>query len=414
MKKRISDLLDDFPAPQIQVETSTPLSSKRIRELTMKQVNPSNRAAVKRNLLRLLAAAAVISLLTITAVAVEEVFHASAWFQGILNRQLEEDRDMVDKGAWDVTVRETLSQGQLDVVDSLGGSFQPQSATDQGTTMTLTAAYGDAHVVHLYLEVTAPQGTVLPDGIQYTFWDRNRQDVRMFSVEEDAPYDHTGIGFLWIEALPDGDPTDNIKDFHLTIEAPGQHQGLQMNDGYGKYIHISGIYQQVLDARDGYELLAPGAFTFDFSLANEARAVTLDTQGCSYGGDKTRTWTHNSPCDETCRESLTGETDPDTGLPIHTESWSYTVTVETLALSPLSAEWEVRYTCTDETRVCGLDFQVVMKDGTSPMQRRVWIQEDVNASKGVCLFTTPIDFDEIDYILIGDTELGSTQRVYLP
>ena len=268
----------------------------------------------KRMAFRLLVIAAAISLITMTAFAAEEYFNVGEIIRGMF--------------------REDFSDSQAEVVNQLGGDFQPETQTSEGTTVTLAAAYGDAYTLHLYLQVEAPEDTVLPDGILYDFCDWNAID---FSAKdhwenlkpgENAPYD-TISRSMDIEPLADDDPTDNKKDFHVTISGqPGTD--CKFNDGYSKFFNMTGIYQQVLDVdgdEDGYVQLAPGNFSFDVGIVNEVESIQLDVDGLTYGGHKTRSWTHDSPCSPLCDEELTGETDPETGLPIHAEEWDYEVTV---------------------------------------------------------------------------------------
>lgn len=418
MKRRISDLLDDIRDDTVQLNSKTPLSSERIKELTMSKIKQEKKPRNgKRMAFRILAAAAAVSLVTLTAFAAENLFGAGDWFRDILGRRLEEDRQYIQQEGLDITLPETVSQEQIEVVNELGQVFQETSIESEGTTMTLTAAYADANVIHLYFQAEAPEGTVLPDGILYQFYDHNSEDWNILELPEGAPYELSGY-YVDVEALPDADPTDNRKDFHVTIQV---QSGMEMkfNDGVSKLYHITGIYEQVVDMdgdEDGYVLLAPGEFTFDIGIANQAKVVELDVAGLTYGGHKSRTWTHDSPCNESCREYLTGETDPDTGLPIHAESLDYTVTPKRLAISPLSADWECDYTCSDDRAMFGLSFQVVMKDGSSPLLvDGGGNYNDVECwSSGTEYFNTPIDLSQVDYILIGDPEINSTYKVYLP
>ena len=418
MKKRISDMLDGLNAPDMELNEKTPLSSERIKELTMSKINHTEKKG-KRIVFRVLAAAAVIAALTMTAMAAEEIFGTGDWFRDVLNIQLEKDAQHAEEIG--VSIRETISEGQIEVVNELGKVFEEQSYTDQGTTMTLTAAYADENVIHLYLKAEAPEGTVLPDDINYTFYDFNNdedEDGHWYHLKlaEDAPYEISGH-FHEIEAMPDDDPTDNKKDFHVRITT---QSGMEMkfNDGVSKYLNITGIYEQVPNVDgdiDGYVQIAPGRFTFDIGMVNELEIIQLNVDGLTYGGDVTETWTHDSPCLPLCEENLTGEKDQRTGLPIHSESWAYSVTAKKLTISPLSADWEVEYTSSDGRHSYGLDFKVVMKDGTSPMNLPGGGRTDTdNWCSGTTLFATPIDFDEVDYILMGDEELGETYKVYLP
>lgn len=418
MKRRISDLLEGIREDTVELNTQTPLSSNRIKELTMSKINSEKKTHnTKRIAFRILVAAAAISLLTVTAFAAENVFGAGDWFRDILGNRLEEDRKTEQQEGLDITLPETVSQEQIDVVNELGQVFEETSIESEGTTMTLTAAYADANVIHLYFQAEAPEGTVLPDGILYQFYDYNAEDWNILELPQGAPYELSGYN-VDVEALPDADPTDNRKDFHVTIYTQSGME-MQFNDGVSKLYHITGIYEQVVDMNgdeDGYVRLAPGSFTFDIGIANEAKVVELDVDGLTYGGHRTRTWTHDSPCKEFCKENLTGQTDPDTGLPIHAESWDYTVTPKRLAISPLSADWACDYTCSDDRASFGLSFRVVMKDGSSPLlvDGGGSYNDEKCMSSGTNYFSTPIDLDQVDYILIGDPEINSTHKVYLP
>lgn len=422
MKRRISDMLDGYPENTVNLEQSTPLSSERIKELTMSKINQKEKKS-RRIGVKLLALAAAISMLGVTAFAAEEIWGAGDFFRNILGVQLQESKDHAAENELDVTYPEVVSEEQIQLVNELGQVFEEQSYTDQGTTMTMTAAYADENIVHMYLSVEAPEGTVLPDDILYTFCDWNslhgndENTYRLFSVGEDAPYDSIGYTSDCIKVLPDADPTDNKKEFLVTL-TNSFSKDVKFNDGWSKYLNIDGIWQQMVNVDgddDGYTLIAPGEFTFDFGLANEAKAVELDVKGLTYGGEKSRTWTHDSPCQELCQENLTGETDPDTGLPIHAQYWNYSVTAEYLTLSPLSARWECSYECDDPSLGFNLGFRVVLKDGTTVPTLPIGGDWDGDGkSGGTTYFAVPIDLEQVDYILLGDPEINSTYKVYLP
>lgn len=420
MKRKISDMMDGFPVDDVELAHSAPLSSERIKELTMSKVNKPHKG--RRLGFRILIAAAIIASLTITAYAADVIFNAGDVLRGILNERLAENQEYAEKNELDVTVRETISEGQVEVVNKLGQNFTPTTLTSEGTTMTLAAAYGDDHVLYLYLQAVAPKGTVLPDDIIYIFYDPDTIDYtsqngyRPLKVAEGAPYKGISGFVIDVQPLTDADPGDNKKDFYITITAQ-DNQKAKFNDGISKYLNITGIYQQVPDVngdKDGYYLLAPGNFQFDIGLVNKVERLELDVADLTYGGHKIESWTHDSECISVCNENLTGETDPETGLPIHSEEWDYSVTAKRLTISPLSAEWEVDFTTSNGRMEYGLEFQIVMKDGSSPLMRNTAMSRWDNKSSGVDRFETPIDFDEIDYILIGDPEINSTHKIYLP
>lgn len=368
-----------------------------------------------RIVFRILVAAALITTLTMTVFASEEWFDSGSWFREILNLQLEKDQEIAGKSG--VTVSEgQVSEGTLYIVNQLSQGFQPQTQTDQGTTVTLQAAYGGDYMLHLLFHVEAPQGTVLPDGILYEFYDGNDPtDWDNLVPGEGVPYKYISRQ-TELEALPDEDPTDNSKDFHVRIHGQ-MGTKCKFNDGYSKYFIITGIYQQVVnvhDDEDGYELLAPGNFKFDVGLSGELKQIELkEAEGFTYGGEKTRTWTHDSPCHALCGENLTGETDPETGLPVHSETYNYQVEVVKAIISPMGLEWEVKYTCDQWNRTFGLDFQVVMKDGFNAMTMSGSGYDSGKRYAGNDYFTIPVDLAEVDYIRIGDAELGQTMILRL-
>ena len=414
MKRKISDMMDTYRRQPLETLNDTPLSSQRIKELTMKRIAKKEKKG-RRIAFRLLVAAAIIATLTMTVFASEELFDSGSWFREVLNLQLREETQRQP----DESIQETVSDGQIEIINELSKGFQPQTQTDQGTTVTLQAAYGADYMLHLLFRVEAPEGTVLPDGIEYDFVDGNApmEERDNLVPGEDAPYEHISRQ-IELEALPDDDPADNVKDFHVTVR--GQTgTGCRFNDGYTKYFIITGIYQQVCDVYgddDGYELLAPGNFKFNVGLSGELEQIRLkEAEGFTYGGEKTRTWTHDSPCLPPCEEHLTGEYDPDTGLPIHSETYTYEVAVENMTISPMGVEWQVKYSCDNWRYSFSLDFQVVMKDGSTPVTTGAnGDANDGEATKGTSYFTVPIDLAEVDYIIIGDEELGDTMILHLP
>ena len=417
MKRNISDLMDHYRGELPELQMDTPLSSQRIKELTMGKITKSEKKG-KRIVFRILVAAALIATLTMTAFASEDWFDAGSWFREVLNLQMEKDQEIA--GEIGVAISEgQVSEGTITIVNQLAQGFRPQTQTDQGTTVTLQAAYGADYMLPLLFHVEAPEGTVLPDDILYEFYDGNDPNPANRDTlipGEGAPYEHISRQ-MELEALPDENPTDNIKDFHVRVSGQMGTE-CKFNDGYSKYFIITGIYQQVLNVygdEDGYELLAPGNFRFDVGLSGELEEIELkEAEGFTYGGEKTRTWTHDSPCLPPCEENLTGETDPETGLPIHTESYNYEVEVVDVSISPMGVDWEVKYSSDQWNRSFGLSFQVVMKDGSIPMTTVGSASDNGKKMAGITYFTVPIDLAEVDYIRIGDEELGQTMLLHLP
>ncbi len=410
MKRRISELLDDMQEDTVVLEEFTPLSSRRIKELTMKKIYHNNKRRSGLGF-KVLIAAAIIASMALTAFAAEHVFGAGDWFREVLNIQLRQDKVYAEEYGWDVTVRETLGQDQVELINDMGMVYENMTKVDQGTSITLNAAYADAYVMHLYFRVEAPQGTVLPDGISYHFGDVFGQGHDYLILEENAPYEALYRNVL-IEALPDTDSGDNCKEFHMTITADADNE-LQFNDGVTKNLHITGIYEQKVNVNGDEDATVPLTLCdvyFDVTLSNTPKHIALDVQGLDYEGVYQRTYCH--PEGITCR----ADCPPLNSDGSHTESWGYHVTPTRFVLSPMGVEWTINYTVENKYASAELAYTIVMKDGTSPVKARYDAGAMYNdtMAMGTDLFTVPIDLAQVDYIIIGNPEFGESHIVYLP
>jgi len=397
MNRKISDLMDHIRDKDVELEMHTPLSSQRIKELTMSKVNQHK---PRRFAFRVLMAAAIVAALAVSAFAAEEIFGAGDWFRTVFGSRVKD--------------------GQIQVMNELGKTFQEQTVTSEGTTITLKAAYADENVLYLYLKAEAPEGTVLPDDISYEFCDMNSDTTihddytlqnywTYLTVPKGSPYEVVGYDML-ITPLSDDDPEDNKKDFVIRFHNY-QSNVAKFNDGVPKYFHMTGIYQQVPDMdgdSDGYVPLATGDFTFNVGIVNGAEWLELDVSDCIYGGTKSRTWTCGFPeCGADCEGLETNGRE-------HTEYWTLSVEPNWLKISSLSAEWSCDYQISNTRMIAGLEFQIVMKDGTSPKLDFGGGAHRTGHSEGTVLFDVPIVLEDIDYILIGDPQIGETHKVYLP
>lgn len=430
MKRRISDLLDGIREDSIDLREPTPLSSDRIKELTMGKFEPKTnqkkQGRGRRIAFRILVAAAILAMLPVTVYAAEAIFGAGDWFRGRMNDQLKEDQALAAENDWDIAIQETVSQGQVDVANKLGQNFKEQTVTSNGTTMTMTAAYGDEYVLHLYLKVETPEGTVLPDGVIYKFFDWN--DVRFEGDNpwrplvpgEGAPYDQTNAQITSITPLPDNDPADNKKDFDIVLTRQyipdyiADEEGIdcrdKFNDGISKLLSFTGIYEQVVNMNgdeDGYVPFATGDFTFDIGLINDVEVIDIDVAGMNYGGHAERTWSHPDNPDqhyEWCP--------PYDENGVHTEEWDFTVTPRSLQISPMTVRFDNDYTCTMGNGMAYyMAFRIVMKDGTSPMMKDNGGFLSETRSCAMKTFTTPIDLSQIDYIEIGDPDVCEPYKI---
>lgn len=414
MKQRISDLLDSVPVDPVELNEVTPLSSSRIKELTMSKIENKDfkekktRRGGSRIAFNILVAAVAISMLTVTVSAAEYIFGAGDWFKGRMEEQLEQGREMAQWEDPDVNVAETVSQGQIDTVNKLGQNFKEQTITQNGTTMTMTAAYGDASVMHAYVRVEAPAGTVLPDGITYNFFNYSGDNWDFITIAGGSPYKEMDGYIIEVTPVEDEDPADNKKDFDIFIT--NQLGGRPaFNDGVKKQLHITGVYKQKVNAngdQDAYEPFAEGNFTFDIGLINQAEVCEVDVSQAEYGGHKVRHWTHEGvPHNDGCA--------PYDENGVHTEEFDYTVSPDYLHISPLTAQWKCHFTCTDERVSPSLLFQIIMKDGTTAVGMDAGGEMGDDFVSGLTVFSAPIDLDQVDYILVGDPDLGEPVKLEL-
>ncbi len=397
MKRNISDLVDALTAVDVEHSDLSPLSSRRIKEMTMKKINGTYKRPSRLGS-KVLIAVALLATLVVTVFAAQKITGAGQWFRQV----------------------KPMNNNQMAVIDELGQSFQVQTCTDQGTTVRATAAYADEYVLYLYLSVTAPEGTVLPDGIDYDFYDRNATDhsdpdgFRPNRLGGNAPY-LAGYNFMEVLALTDKNPGDNQKEFLVTLICLDSSP-TRFNDGYTKLLSIKGIYEHEMSQtsqEDRYNLIAPCDLQIDITMKNESEVLTLDVAGIHYGGEDSRTWTHDSPCIAGgCDDVLTRETDPETGLPIHRKTWEYEIIMKSMSLSSTTIKWELEYTCTNSMEI-GPAYEIVMKDGSQAKTAYYpsW-QKNGDILTGIYCFEVPIDLDQIDYILIGDRKVCDPVKVY--
>ena len=86
MKRNISELLDDVIIDDVALTAQSPLSAKRIKEMTMARVGVKKHVSL-RLLSRITVAAAVIMVMTMTACAVNNII-TGEWFGGYFGSNL--------------------------------------------------------------------------------------------------------------------------------------------------------------------------------------------------------------------------------------------------------------------------------------------------------------------------------------
>ena len=377
MKKRISDLLDTYQDDSVELSGPPPLSSARIKELTMNKINETKTAKkAVRLTTRLLAAAAAVAALTASAMAVNYAIGAGGLMQGFFTQ---------DGGA--------LTTGQIENLDQVGQTFEG-GVTDNGATITPIAALADEHCYYLRLRIEAPEGTVLPDldpdadgyyqleGMQWpeeemTFTSENGENIM-------------GIGCT-LEWQPDSDPADNVKEVVLRFTAQGTEPAV-FNNQEGKILTIHGLWIQSADK--AYTPVFTGNFVLDVGGSFERRSLAVDCGGVDHTDE--------------------------TGL-------GFTVWLDRIELTPLSLSmWFRDNVKPDQTSrvhfggssgICE-GLQIVLKDGTVAFDNVPSWKYDpadlnwdaatmladgpINDRSGYALFDQPLALDQVDYIRFGE------------
>lgn len=375
MRKRISDLLDACQDDSVELSGNTPLSSARIKELTMNKITPKKKH-LYRLPARLLAAAAIVAALTASAFAAVYIAGAGELMQGFFAK----DGD-------------PLTSGQIESLDQVGQIFE-DGVTDNGATITPVAALADEHCYYLRLRVEAPEGTVLPDldpdvdGF-YQFAGRNWPEEKLTLTGPDGgdlrEQANISIMFDW---LPDEVPTDNMKEAVIKITPVNStNSAVAFNDGTSKVLTIPGLWVQ--SPYKEYTPIFKGEFAFDIGKHFESRSLAVDGNGADY-------------------HDQTG--------------YGFTLWLDRVELTPLSVAIWYRDNIIGEGQnyvYAGLEgMRIVLKDGTVFLDTMPWWEFDAEANGWDAEtmmadgpqrdmdfsfpFEQPLDLDQVDYIQFGE------------
>jgi len=396
MKRNISDLLDQLPAEDVEIQTATPLSGLRIKRKVMSRIGRKRRPCW---LGRVAVIAAVVTALTVTAFAVDTILNDGAMFASIAetftgNQPTTLSDDSVfffEDGVWSgesVAVTKPLFSGtQEELMEDMGRDFDVVVESN-GATITPIRAIADEENYHLYLRVEAPEGIVLPDlteGFYYDFGYRGRQEYEMdifwkcaniLSPSYEQWDDMYCDGGVYV--LEDADPTDNVKEFVIRFRRHGNDVVFNGKDEKRLVIRCLSIVKKSADDSED-RILFRGSFSFDITNPNENRR-------------------------EQCLKIRTSD------LTFHNEEFDYTTTVREVTITPLSIELDCTYTTPNEKYIFpyGGPVQLVMKDGrTIDVLDAYHDARDVSyphrdSIVGVSTrneFLEPIVVGEIDYLL---------------
>lgn len=380
MKRNISDLLDRYPAEDVELGGNTPYSPTRIKEITMKNIHTETKSR-KRGFkpARLLVAAAVAAAFTVSALAAGRLLGGELF------------GDVFSRG------NDSLTPGQMETIDRLVQTFEgqdgaaPAAVTDNGASITPLAALADGNIYYLRLRVEAPEGTALPD----LDWERDGACYQLFGPEAadrltlepaQGAYPADAFGYqLDFRPLPDSEPNDNVKEFVVQFTNLSD-DGIALNDGVSKQLTIHGLWTQ--DSDKVYTPIFTGEFAFDIGLNFQSQLLDLAVDGL--------TWS-------------TRAEDEFRGV-----AYDVTNTVKQMSLSPLSLSYRYTTTLPKDNIWIGAGLgpvEIVLKDGTA-IPCIHGCDTDVGDSQtgtreleGFVVFDQPLDLSQVDYVQYGENKI---------
>lgn len=380
MKRNISDLLDRYPAEDVELGGNSPYSSTRIKEITMKNIHTETKSR-KRGFkpARLLVAAAVAAAFTVSALAAGRLLGGELF------------GDVFSRG------NDSLTPGQMETIDRLVQTFEgqdgaaPAAVTDNGASITPLAALADGNIYYLRLRVEAPEGTALPD----LDWERDGACYQLFGPEAadrltlepaQGAYPADAFGYqLDFRPLPDSEPNDNVKEFVVQFTNLSD-DGIALNDGVSKQLTIHGLWTQ--DSDKVYTPIFTGEFAFDIGLNFQSQLLDLAVDGL--------TWS-------------TRAEDEFRGV-----AYDVTNTVKQMSLSPLSLSYRYTTTLPKDNNWIGAGLgpvEIVLKDGTA-IPCIHGCDTDVGDSQtgtreleGFVVFDQPLDLSQVDYVQYGENKI---------
>lgn len=362
MKRRISDLMDAVQPSQLTLHQNTPLSSQRIKELTMSKIQKKRG---KRISFRVFLVAAILIALGVTAVAADQIWGVSGIFLGNPSEKLSaEDVETIDQLGASFSP-ESLTPEDAEIIDQQNESFTA-GITSNGATITPISVLGDDHYFHLHLRVDAPSGTVLPDDSIYQLSGMELGTSLKFHVPRDV---YTDISCeMTVETLPDEDPTDNVKEFVIKWYAIDDRVDIKFNDGVSKVLVINGLWEQT--STGVYQEVFTGEFVFDIGRYKLLRMAKPEVEGLSV------------------------------------ENAKHAITFKSLAVTPLS----ITYVYTEDAWYAETlvgDFAIVKKDGT--VIKTLLGMTGYDAATGMyestARFGDYVALDDMDYIVFGTTKI---------
>lgn len=361
MKQNYSDLLDEVLVDDIELNEKTPLSAWRIKERAMSRIE-TKRTIRFHWLPKVAVIAAVIMALTLTAFAAEDIVET-----------------VVDSGKQIASFfGKPMTEDRKEIVEDIGKVYE-ESISLNTTTVTPIQMIADAHNLYVHLRIEAQEGKVLRD--------LTEDDMKFYADISINGYGGVGCGGYSLQRvtpIPDENPNDNVKEFVFDIASWGN---TTFNDGVPRTLTISYLTLHGANCNAdcfGEHILAPGCLriltnqiTLDIELDKNDARIIRDTGGITF----------------------------------ENEEHGFSVTVNSMIITPLSIRFDWDYTMPENRDICpgaGGEFEVFFKDGTS-IKNKGYIRlsdygydpENLVGPGDSYSFPQPVLLENIDYIVFG-------------
>ena len=362
MKRNISELMDNIAPEEAFLSGDCPLDAQRIREITMEKIE-TKRKPIRRWGVRLLLAAAITAMLTMSVFAVENIMTYDNWFRDFFSGK---------------EVVADISENQLVLLESSITQIN-QSVTSAGYTVTLETAITDGYIAYFTFRVDAPEGMTLNKS-RYLF---REVPLDLFGEDIDDGKIHARGGG-W-STLEDDDPTDNSIRLLLEISnSSPEAVDSPLTDNTEKTIVLNTLLKDA-GPESPYEKMAQGEWSFHFMLP-DTDFVTQEVEMLS------------SPVRCNARRQ-SGQ-----------HNFHIAVQISSFRLRALTATLVVEEPLTGFWEGIILDpIYVVLKDGSRILARL----SDGTYQDGACIsnleFDVPISFSDVDYI-----EFPGGDKAYMP
>ena len=364
MKKRISDMMDCIQCADLELNQETPLSSQRIKELTMNKIT-NKRRTHRRAGFRVLVAAAVIAAMTLTVFAAGNM---AGWFRQYFEKQTDTP----------------LTSEQIEFIEENEQIFS-ECVEHNGYTLELKSILTDSSTVYVTVGLTAP-ADVTEEEI-HSLWG---SDIDIYDAKQ------TPCGSFCMEVYDDGDGLKNTADLLFEFNPSDG------NSGNIWTLRIGALATMVWDKEYEQELLNTkyaGQENIIFSDEEAARIHWIEVLAEG-------PWEFTVDLSNAINETLELITTPVTTQscygykPDGTEVFE-DVTITSFELSALSAIIRA-----ESPNGAALEFSdnserlvyVVMKDG-----RRIQLITDWGSiGEAHMRVESPIVLAEVDYVLLAD------------